>query len=72
MLPLGPLRRVPRTEIFPFLRLVLYEYDANGNLTADDNHTYTWDRANRLTGMGGLAYVYDGAGIGSRRATGWM
>lgn len=45
-----------------------YEYDGNGNLrykklpntTVVDE--YTWDRANRLTSMGGLSYAYDGLG----------
>jgi RHS repeat-associated protein len=39
-----------------------FTYDANGNLVSDGTNTYTWDRANRLTGMGGLTYAYDGAG----------
>ncbi len=36
--------------------------DPNGNLTSVGVNPYTWDRANRLTGMAGLTYTYDGAG----------
>jgi RHS repeat-associated protein len=39
-----------------------FVYDANGNLTNDGTNTYIWDRANRLTTMGGLSYTYDGLG----------
>jgi TolB protein len=39
-----------------------FAYDANGNLTHDGTNAYTWDRANRLLSMGGLAYTYDGDG----------
>ena len=47
-----------------------FTYDANGNLTSDGVNTYTWNRANRLTSMGGLAYGYDGAGNRIRQSDG--
>ncbi len=31
-------------------------------MTNDGTNTYTWDRANRLLSMGGIAYAYDGLG----------
>jgi YD repeat-containing protein len=34
----------------------------NGNLLSDGTNTYTWDRANRLLGMGNTQYAYDGMG----------
>ena len=39
-----------------------FAYNANGNLTNDGVNTYTWDRANRLLSMGGVANQYDGMG----------
>jgi len=39
-----------------------FAYDDNGNLTSDGADVYTWDRANRLTSMGGISYAYDGLG----------
>jgi RHS repeat-associated protein len=45
-----------------------YDYDNNGNLTSDGVNSYTWDRANRLTGWDNgvaadlTAYTYDGLG----------
>ena len=41
-------------------------YDAAGNVINDGNHTYTYDAANHLTGVGGggttASYAYDGSG----------
>jgi RHS repeat-associated protein len=44
-----------------------FTYDANGNLTQDDLHTYQWDAENRLVGIGFIGqstvsetYQYDG------------
>ena len=40
-------------------------YDANGNMTSDGTHSYTWDARNRLTAMdsGGTAnFAYDAFG----------
>jgi RHS repeat-associated protein len=42
-----------------------YLYDANGNLIADDTHTYSWDYRNRLIqskGGGDTTYTYDQSG----------
>jgi RHS repeat-associated protein len=46
-----------------------YQYDANGNLIADEFRTYQWDAENRLIGIGYTAepqrsteFRYDGAG----------
>lgn len=46
-----------------------YTYDANGNLTSDGVHTFSWDAANRLVGIGytaqpgkATAFTYDGLG----------
>jgi RHS repeat-associated protein len=39
-----------------------FAYDDAGRMTSDSTHTYTWDRANRLLSMGGIAYAYDGVG----------
>lgn len=43
-----------------------YVYDANGSLTSDGTHTYTYDALNRLTGVSGggsnETYTLDGAG----------
>jgi RHS repeat-associated protein len=42
-----------------------YQYDAAGNMTADGNHTYTYDAENRLTAVDGgntASYMYDALG----------
>ncbi|MEZ4672578.1 MAG: RHS repeat-associated core domain-containing protein [Anaerolineae bacterium] len=39
-----------------------YTYDNNGNLTNDGTNAYTWDRANRMTGVGSYNFAYDGLG----------
>src|SRR5207244_3742196 len=39
-----------------------YSYDANGNVTNDGNHTYTYDSENRLVSVDGgsiASYAYD-------------
>ncbi len=36
-----------------------YTYDANGNLTSNGDHNYTWDKRNRLIGSGSLSFSYD-------------
>jgi RHS repeat-associated protein len=48
---------------------VLFSYDANGNLIADDRHTYTWDAENRMVSIGyknqpskQTSFRYDGLG----------
>jgi RHS repeat-associated protein len=50
-----------------------YTYDAAGNMTADGNHTYTYDAENRLTTVDGGAtatYVYDAEGQRVLKTTG--
>jgi YD repeat-containing protein len=40
-------------------------YDPNGNLTADETDTYTWDARNHLTAISGgvdASFMYDAMG----------
>jgi len=39
-----------------------FVYDAQGRLTADPQHTYTWDGASRLVGVNGVSLAYNGFG----------
>jgi hypothetical protein len=36
--------------------------DSGLKCASDGTHAYTWDRANRLSSMGGSAYAYNGDG----------
>jgi YD repeat-containing protein len=50
-----------------------YQYDAAGNLTADGNHTYTYDAENRLTKVDGgntASYVCDALGRRAEKTVG--
>ncbi len=39
-----------------------FAYDNAGRMTSDGTNTYSWDRANRLLGMGSASYAYNGLG----------
>ena len=39
-----------------------YSYDERGRQTASPDHTYTWDDATRLTGIGAVTLGYNGLG----------
>jgi RHS repeat-associated protein len=50
-----------------------YQYDANGNLSNDGSHTYTYDAENRITQVDGgttATYVYDANGQRVRKLAG--
>ena len=48
-----------------------FSYDANGNLTSDTIHAYTFDAENKIQTLGAVnAYTYDGEGQRVRKLVG--